>query len=722
LIAETPGCGSAEISAQKGAVMFDFSFLPPADLEFVVMTDTHYMLDPGPHQIEFESRRRQSARAAYALQLVSAFDAAFVVHLGDLIQEFPESHGFTESLAKALEQLSENGVQLRQVAGNHDVGDKPDPTMPTDWVSAETLTNYHDRFGQSWYSWSAAGCHFVVLNSQIMNGSLPEVHAQERWLEGDLAAHTGMPIFLFLHLSPFLVFDTEQGLGHYDNIDQPARGWLLELVRKHDVQMVFSGHSHFSFFNRLGNTRLRVVPSTAFTRPGFCEVFSSSPPPERGRDDVYKLGFLLVRVIGKRASVHLVRTEGATEIPSASPQRVLTRISQDLPHSPLGVSLRHALATMSEVPIAWQSTIRQPVRNDYPFLACVEAGVRHVRFPSADLLNGQQRERLLALRDEGVALTATWIWSEQSQVMAEAVNNTPGLDFVEVQYPGAVLPEAGCLQAIKDCASEADVPITLSALRPRETAPGKQHARTRIGYHLEELSSLDQHLGEHGVRVDRVLCRVDAGQSPWQTIIGAHNIPVLNQIGAIDWAVEFGEANSPGQVERAVEAMAGVALFPESRLFFEPLMDLDRTMDAPVGLLDRLCNPRPVFHVVRTLNTILHSEGQSWKARSAPACINATSFALHCPDADVLLLVPHDEDAAIDFADLRAFAPNSQEVNIIDLKTGTSWPIVPDADPSMTVQLQGATAMLFAHTSRPDLSKSPRYRLEELLDVTRPQP
>ena len=76
----------------------------------------------------------------------------------------------------------------------------------------------------------------------------------------------------------------------------------------------------------------------------------------------------------------------------------------------------------------------------------------------------------------------------------------------------------------------------------------------------------------------------------------------------------------------------------------------------------------------------------------------------------------------LDFADLRAFGPNAQEINVIDLKTGTSWPIAPDADPSMTVQLQGATAMLFAHTSRPDLSKSPRYRSEEVLDVTRPQP
>ena len=47
--------------------MVDRSYLPPAELEFVVMTDTHYMLDPGEQTVEFASRRKQAARAAHAL-------------------------------------------------------------------------------------------------------------------------------------------------------------------------------------------------------------------------------------------------------------------------------------------------------------------------------------------------------------------------------------------------------------------------------------------------------------------------------------------------------------------------------------------------------------------------------------------------------------------------------------------------------------------------------
>jgi hypothetical protein len=35
-------------------------------------------------------------------------------------------------------------------------------------------------------------------------------------------------------------------------------------------------------------------------------------------------------------------------------------------------------------------------------------------------------------------------------------------------------------------------------------------------------------------------------------------------------------------------------------------------MDAPPGLLDRLSNPRPVFHALRSLNTLLFSRPGAW--------------------------------------------------------------------------------------------------------------
>lgn len=618
--------------------MFDTSYLPKADLAFVVMTDTHHMLDPGSQRIEFESRRRQSARAAHALGMVAELAPEFVVHLGDLVQEFPEGPGYPESLQGALAQLEAARVRPHQVAGNHDVGDKPDPTMPTEWATDATLQAYHQRFGPSWTSWDAAGCHFVVLNSQIMNSPLAAAQEQERWLEADLATHERMPTFLFQHLSPFLVSEQEQGLGHYDNIDQPARSWLIDLIRRHRVQMVFAGHSHFPFVNRIGDARSWLVPSTAFTRPGFCEVFSSAPPPERGRDDAPKLGFFLVRVSDGQARVHLIRTSGVTTDSASADTatRIVTRTTRDLPHSPLGITLRHPLASETEVPIAWQSTIRQPVRNDAPLLACMELGARAVRAPSSDLESPLQRERLGILQDEGASIIGTWIWSDRSPVLEQAAAHRTMLDGVELQLPNTLVPDDTCLAAIAHLRTDLDLAVSLAPLLPHEHVPGKQHARTRIGYHLDELPALDRMLGEQDARVNRVLCRVDGPQDPAEAIAGMGEMPVLTSIGTIDWALEFADGDPAPQTVRASRALVAIAPFRESRLFLEPLVDLDRTMDAPPGLLNRLCNPRPVFHAVRTLNTLLFSTGDPWTSGCAGTSVTLgrTRWILARPGVD----------------------------------------------------------------------------------------
>jgi hypothetical protein len=659
-------------------LQLDTSFLPQADLAFVVLTDTHYMLDPGTQPIEFESRRRQAGRAVHALAKIASLDVAFVVHLGDLVQEFPEGPGFSNALEQALQQFVDAGVSVRQVAGNHDVGDKPDPTMPTEWATKETLDAYHRRFGPSWTSWNASECHFVILNSQIMNGPLAAAREQEAWLEADLATHGEMPTFIFQHLSPFLVDEHEPGLGHYDNVDEPARSWLTGLCRQHNVHMVFAGHSHFAFFNRIGDARSFLVPSTAFTRPGFCEVFSSAPPPERGRDDASKLGFFLVRLHDRTARVHFIRTGGATSVPAGedTSRQVVTCVTGDLPGSPLGITLRHALASQTEVPIAWQSTVRQPVRNDFPLLACLELGVKYLRVPSQDLANPLQRERLAAIRDEGVAITATWIWSPRSRLVDEATRYHDLLDSVEIQLPNTLTPDTDCLAAIATVQGKLSLPVSIAPLLPHEHVSGKQHARTRIGYHLDEVPSLARYLGEQGAQVDRVLCRVDATQDPTIAMRIADLMVEPDRIGTIDWAVEFSEsANSP-QSPRALSALAAIAQLPGSRLYLEPFIDFDRTMDAPPGLLDRLCNPRPVFHALRTLNTVLFGQPGVWRSTTAPEISGAETISLRRGEITLLLVLP-GEPVGVSSAVVLELDPSQWQVDptglrrVIALEQGT---------------------------------------------------
>jgi hypothetical protein len=618
-------------------LVFDRSYLPSATLEFVVLTDTHYMLEVGDRPLEFESRRKQTARVEYAMQRIAGLRPSFAVHLGDIVQEYPETEAHARALALAKEQLGRSGVPLFHVAGNQDIGDKPDPTMPTRPVTRESLANYEGLYGPSWYSFGAGaipedteadranrgngatGPHFVVLNSSIFNSTLPATARQAQWVEQDLesfrAAFPEQPVFLFMHHPPYICQATEPALGHYDNLAEPARAWLLHLVRKFHVALLFCGHTHFAFFDRIGETRYHVGVSTSFTRPGFGEAFSSAPAPERGRDDKEKLGFYLVRLHDGGPRVHFIRTGGEMATPgqhltARRREQLLTRLPLDLPHSPVGVTLRHPLAQATQVPLAWPSTIRQEMRNDYPLLALLELGVRHVRVPLTDLADPLQAQRLQVLHKEGVGITATHLWAPGATLPTLETAIRP--DVLELQIARASLAEALPAQVTAWLSHISDeVPVSLALVLPTEVIAGKQLPRTRIGFRPDELMALDQMLDRAGVGVHRAACRILPNEAPWETLLAFLALPRLARIDGVDWLVDLPETNagnSDAHLARAAEAVFAATLTPGCRVFLEPLVDLDRTMDAYDGLLDRRCNPRPALHAVRCLNTVLFAE------------------------------------------------------------------------------------------------------------------
>ena len=657
--------------------LFDRSFLPEAEIEFVLLSDTHYMLDPGTEALEFESRRLQSARIQSALDLLATLNIAFIVHLGDLVQEYPEREGFNRAMTEARAQFARCGVKCRLVAGNHDIGDKPDPTMPTDWVSAASLKAHHEKFGCSWYGWDEGSLHCIVLNSQIMNSALPEAEEQRQWLESDLQTHAGRRTFIFMHLPPYLENAGEPALGHYDNIADPDRTWLLNLFRTYRVEAVFAGHSHFSFFDRMGDTRYYIAASTSFTRPGFAECYSSSPPAEQGRNDIGKLGFYLVRIVNNGVRIHLIRTQGNTERIEGSMRepRIITRLSRDLPGSTLGVSLRHPLSKLVEIPIAFPSVIRQRVRNDYPLLSCVELGVRHVRVPAGDLEDAFQRRRLAILRDEGVQINAVWQWSEHAALSDEIARHGDLLDGVELQILGTPWPESKVLGDLHQYKENLNIPITLSTVIPRERIHGKQHNRPRFGYRPGELTKLNRMLSVKGVRVDRVLCRVDPDACPWDMMRQAPCASSLAQIRAVDWLLELQTTNTDLQNVRAAEAVFSSALCRESRVFIEPLVDLDRTMDVAHGLLDRLCNPRPAFDVVRCLNTILFSSPEEYRSLDVPAFEGVRVLGLQGNAVALYLFLPLSPGHIISLSDWLELNNKISQIppdgNCIHLNRGT---------------------------------------------------
>ncbi|MDE3000498.1 MAG: metallophosphoesterase [Gemmatimonadota bacterium] len=626
--------------------MIDRSLMAHAEFEFVVLGDTHYMLDPGGRSLEFESRRKQTARADTALGLAASLRPDFIVHMGDLVQEYPETRRHEEALEKARAQLEGLGVNVFHVAGNHDVGDKLDPAMPTLPVTSESLERYRSRFGPSWYSFDRRGCHFIVVNSQILNTDLPESVSQRDWLERDLERHGRKRVFLFLHLPLFLEHPDEPCVGNYDNIGQPDRVWILDLVRRHRVEAVCAAHVHFAFLNTFGPTRIYNVPSTSFVRPGFSHLFTGPSPPEQGRDDAPKLGFNLFRVFPDRTDVHFIRTGGAVTLEEASdgaPKRLLTRNSAGLPSSPLGLTLLHPLATRTEIPIAFPSVVRQRVRNDYPMLAGQELGATAVRLPVADLDDAFQRERIRILREEGLRLTATAPASSAAD-LSEYVRRRPEpVDTWEIQLPGALLPSGDLGRALGGWERGTSARFALAPVLPGEIRPGKQHPRTRIGYLPGELQELNRGLADLDVCVDRVLCRVDEGE-PWHAVRGVPDAGTLSHVGAVDLAVAFTSRDDVRNANCAAEALFAGVVLPGARIYFEPLIDLDRTLDVAHGLLDTSCNPRPAFHVLRTLNTALFHEPVSGAVPGGLELRGTAIRTLSVPGGFHTLITSHDRE------------------------------------------------------------------------------
>ena len=179
-----------------------------------------------------------------------------------------------------------------------------------------------------------------------------------------------------------------------------------------------------------------------------------------------KLGFYLFRVMHDRVDTHFIRTNGNTIRPSsissersriskrqfAIPQQeasslptatrtedeglhIITRTSQSLYHSPVGLTLESPLAGTTWVPLAWPSTIRQPIRNDYPILSIQELGYRQIRVPLTDLEDPLQNRRLQILRSEGVRIIATCFDNMIPALSDQITRLEKQIDGLHIQFP-----------------------------------------------------------------------------------------------------------------------------------------------------------------------------------------------------------------------------------------------------------------------------------------------
>jgi 3',5'-cyclic AMP phosphodiesterase CpdA len=152
----------------------------------------------------------------------------------DLARDEERARAYLEAAARL-----DKAIPLRNVAGNHDVCNRPTP---------ESYAWYEARFGKPWYSFEHGGCLFVVLESDVLkypDGIPGAAERQLAWLEETLRrARAGehRHRIVFMH-HPVCLKSVDEKDGYF-NLRRPLRNRLLALFKETGVGAVFSGHYH----------------------------------------------------------------------------------------------------------------------------------------------------------------------------------------------------------------------------------------------------------------------------------------------------------------------------------------------------------------------------------------------------------------------------------------------------------------------------------------------
>jgi hypothetical protein len=355
---------------------------------------------------------------------------------------------------------------------------------------------------------------------------------------------------------------------------------------------------------------------------------------EGGRNDVQKLGFLVVDVYERGHTIRFQRTAGRSlrSVPSpapgdgapgggvdagGSPRRRPGAPSADGTECPVGVYLRHVWDEVTVLPQAGplDEFTRKAVRNDNPLLALWTMGIRRLRVPVSDLLHDVTRERMAALAARGARFTVCTLGLPAEPVRRALRRHRAILAAWELVLPQDRLAESA--PAIRTARGESGLPVYLSCLesppRPDRPAPaGPAGAPFRhVVRHGFRLDGLDPSLSPQLLResaADGLVFRLPPSQSPAAGIRAAREAGARLGVRPIVH-VQLQASDDPAQEQRddtaianrVAETVAAAFAAPSVEALLDTFVDHDRGYFVRHGLIDRRCNPRPAYHALRHL-------------------------------------------------------------------------------------------------------------------------
>ncbi|MBT4889702.1 MAG: hypothetical protein HON65_09135, partial [Rhodospirillales bacterium] len=436
---------------------------------FAIIADSHITDEEGL-AIDGSHQTGQKVAGMYCdlIERVNSMNPDFVVHLGDITHPTPIEPAYGEA-ALAFHKASEIfSMPYYLVPGNHDIGEKLHPALPeldtTITITKRNIGLYEQHFGRQRYSFQHNECLFIVINSMLINSGLKEEGEQWDWLEQALEKHAGDRVFVFSHYPLYLSAKDE--FEHYDNVDEPGRSRMLDLLGQHNVEGFYAGHVHNFFYNHLDGMHQFVLPSTSIVRHDYLEFFRAPPTREMGRFDPAKTGFFWVNVYPQGHVPHLIRMNGEHRHITHSWSNHGSNVTMDL---------RMPWCDEADIATPWAVEIfeRKRIRNDYPLSSLWEMGIREFRIPISDLLDPRVSKRVAELVGLGHKFTVVMYGMPDEERCAALASHGSGIKAIEV---AALFSQwQGLTEPLAKLRERADYQIYLLAVRPEVTGWTTHH-------------------------------------------------------------------------------------------------------------------------------------------------------------------------------------------------------------------------------------------------------
>ncbi|MCP4289185.1 MAG: hypothetical protein GY792_32985 [Gammaproteobacteria bacterium] len=634
---------------------------------FAIVADTHLTRN---ESLSFDGNdstgNKLSVMYADLVARVNAMNPEFVVHLGDITDPVPVSPDFNDS-AQVFHKASEAfSMPYYLVPGNHDVGEKIHPALPridaNVSITKDAIAQYEQHFGQQRYSFEHGGCLFLVINTMLMNSGLEEEQEQWDWMEETLQDNVGKRVFVFAHYPLYLSARDEPDF--YDNIDEPARSRLIDLLAQYPVEGYYAGHVHNFFYNYLNGMHQFVLPSTGIIRTDYMEFFQTPPTREMGSFDPAKLGFFWVDVYADRHVPYMVR---------ASDELPYRAHSWESAGSSVTVDLRLPWCDQADIPSAWGLEIfeRKNIRNDYPLAALWEMGVTDLRIPVSDLLDPRVSDRVKQLSALGQRFTIVMFGLPNEARRATLLEHSQGIKAIEVVALFHQWPEFA--RSLRSLRQESDFEVYLHAVRAEVEGWTTHH-----GMHAELTDEVDWVLDQtdladavdgfvFGIRRD--VSPVDGYAAVRRCLTGTNYKPLLHvPCVGMYWATSHNDGVAENnELARVAEATLLARANPDLAVVIDNFVELDRGYCSCWGLVDRLYNPKDGSRIITSLNTLLPQALRNLESREIG---DDRLLSADCDGGMALLISPNSGPSSSDFSDNFPDGIADRPGTLIDLVNG----------------------------------------------------